>query len=165
MLQSLTQRLKRYNAMLPVQTDTLESTHIEDEPLANYATKTLVPIGSPSTHMQSLSSLSNFRRQPLTACEHRPPCSTYRLDSERRLLSAVEVSRGFDVTNIAAQIIKRPFIHQISLAVLCPELLASRLEIESPSQSLLVSFCTQPLDITRYRALAHSSSCQCQSEW
>lgn len=75
----------------------------------------------------------------------------------------MDVGRGLDVSHVAAQSIKRPLTHQIFWA-LCLALLASSLEMESHPRPLLVSFCTQPLNMTRHGALPHPTSHQCQSE-
>ena len=75
----------------------------------------------------------------------------------------MDVGRGLDVSHVAAQSIKRPLTHQIFWA-LCLALLASSLEMESHPRPLLVSFCIQPMNMTRHGALPYPTSHQCQSE-
>lgn len=76
----------------------------------------------------------------------------------------MKVSQSSDVSHTAGQSIKRFLVRQTLWALLCLALLTSSLEKESQSQTLLVSFCTQPLDRTRHGALPHSTSHWRQSE-
>ena len=84
--------------------------------------------------------LQVFQDQLLTAREHRLACAMHRLYPGHRLPFAMDGSKGFDVSHIAAQSIKRPRIHQILWFLLCLTLLVSSLDKESQSQTLLVSF-------------------------
>lgn len=155
--------------MLPVQTDTLVITHIEDEHLPNDATKTLVPIGPPSTHTHTHTHTvaRTFRISRVSRSRH------VSIDCPaRRIVSTLNAACFLPWRSAEAsmsQTLQRKSSSDPAFTILpwrCStnQMFASRLEIESPSQSLLVSFCTQPLDIARHRALTHSSSCQCQSE-
>ena len=70
----------------------------------------------------------------------------------------MDVSKGFAVPHVAAQSIRRLRIHEILGTLLCLALLASTFEKVYQSQTLLVSFCTQALNMTSRGALPHSTS-------
>lgn len=63
----------------------------------------------------------------------------------------MDVNQGFDVSHIAAQSITRPLPQQLLWTLLCLALLASSLDKESQSRTLLVSFWNQHLDMTETR--------------
>lgn len=84
------------------------------------------------------------------------------LDSGPSLIFALDVSKGFNVSHIAAQSIKRPPYHQRPWSAwYCPRLVTKRCR---SLHNLLVSVFTQPLNLTRHGALPYSTAHQCQTE-
>lgn len=70
----------------------------------------------------------------------------------------MDVSKGVAVPHVAAQSIRRLRIHEILGALLCLALLASTFEKVYHSRTLLVSFCTQALNMRSRGALPYSTS-------
>ena len=128
----------------------LKSIHIEHELVFN---DVIVAGQATERRLTVVHPLQVFQDRLLTAREHRVTCAMHRLYSGRRLRFAMDGSKGFDLPHIAAQSIKRPRIHQILWVLLCLTLLVSSLEKEPQSQTLLVSFYAQPLDMARNRTL------------
>ena len=70
----------------------------------------------------------------------------------------MDVSKDFRVSPGAAQSINRPPMYRQLWILLFFTLLVPGFEKELVSQTLLVSFCARPLDMTRHDNLPHSTS-------